>query len=136
MPVVVEVKSKADYANWVTEQKKKASAAVDDPAKQWTMADLMARGQQVYMANCAACHQPTGQGVPNAFPALAGSKVVQGPKEAQILLVLHGKPNTAMASFKQLSDTELAAVVTYTRNSWGNASGEAQPAEVQTARAK
>ena len=136
MPVVVEVKSKQDYAAWVAEQKKKASAAVDDPSKQWTMADLMARGQQVYMANCAACHQPTGQGVPNAFPALAGSKVVLGPKEAQILLVLHGKPNTAMASFKQLSDTELAAVVTYTRNSWGNAADAAQPAEVKTARAK
>jgi cytochrome c oxidase subunit II len=136
MPVVVEVKSKEAYATWIADQKKKASAAVDDPAKQWAMNDLMARGQQVYMANCAACHQPTGQGVPNAFPALAGSKVVLGPKEAQILLVLHGKPNTAMASFKQLSDTELAAVVTYTRNSWGNASGEAQPAEVKTARAK
>jgi len=136
MPVVVEVKSKPAYAAWVAEQKQKASAAVDDPNKQWAMADLMARGQQVYMANCAACHQPTGQGVPNAFPALAGSKVVLGPKEAQILLVLHGKPNTAMASFKQLSDTELAAVVTYTRNSWGNASGEAQPAEVKTARAQ
>ncbi len=82
MPVVVEVKSKQDYAAWVAAQKQKASAAADDPNKTWTMAELMARGQQVYMANCAACHQPTGQGVPNAFPALAGSKVVQGPKEA------------------------------------------------------
>jgi cytochrome c oxidase subunit II len=136
MPVVVEVKSKQDYAVWAAAQKQKASAAVDDPNKTWTMADLMARGQQVYMANCAACHQPTGVGVPNAFPALAGSKLVQGPKEAQILLVLHGKQGTAMASFKQLSDTEIAAVVTYTRNSWGNAAGEAQPAEIKTARSK
>jgi cytochrome c oxidase subunit 2 len=136
MPVVVEVKSKQDYAVWAAAQKQKATAAVDDPGKTWTMADLMARGQQVYMVNCAACHQPTGLGVPNAFPALAGSKVLQGPKEAQILLVLNGKPGTAMASFKQLSDTEIAAVVTYTRNSWGNAAGEAQPAEIKTARSK
>jgi cytochrome c oxidase subunit 2 len=136
MPVVVEVKSKQDYAVWAAAQKQKASATVDDPNKTWTMAELMARGQQIYMANCAACHQPTGLGVPNAFPALAGSKLVQGPKEAQILLVLHGKQGTAMASFKQLSDTEIAAVVTYTRNSWGNAAGEAQPAEIKTARSK
>jgi len=136
MPVVVEVKSKQDYAAWAAAQKQKSAAAADDPNKTWTTAELMARGQQVYVANCAACHQPTGQGVPNAFPALAGSKVVVGPKEAQILLVLHGKPGTAMASFKQLSDTDIAAVVTYTRNSWGNAVGDAQPAEVKTARSK
>ena len=136
MPVVVEVKSKQDYAAWAAAQKQKAAAAVDDPNKAWTMAELMSRGQQIYLANCAACHQPTGVGVPNAFPALAGSKMVQGPKEPQILLVLHGKQGTAMASFKQLSDTEIAAVVTYTRNSWGNAAGEAQPAEIKTARSK
>ena len=136
MPVVVEVKSKPDYAAWATAQKQKVAAAADDPTKTWTTAELMARGQQVYMANCAACHQMTGQGVPNAFPALAGSKMVLGPKEAQVLLVLHGKQGTAMASFKQLSDTDIAAVVTYTRNSWGNAAGDAQPVEVKTARSK
>ena len=136
MPVVVEVKSKQDYAAWAAAQKQKSQAAADDPNKTWTMAELIARGQQIYMANCAACHQPTGLGVPNAFPALAGSKLVQGPKEAQILLVLHGKQGTAMASFKQLSDIELAAVISYTRNSWGNAAGEVQPAEIKTARSK
>jgi cytochrome c oxidase subunit 2 len=136
MPVVVEVKSKQDYAAWVAAQKQKATAAVDDPNKAWTMADLMARGAQVYSANCAACHQATGQGVPPAFPPLAGSKVVQGAKEAQILLVLNGKQGTAMAPFKQLSDTDIAAVVTYTRNSWGNKADEAQPAEIKTARSK
>ena len=136
MPVVVEVKSKPDYAAWATAQKQKVAAAADDPTKTWTTAELMARGQQVYMANCAACHQMTGQGVPNAFPALAGSKMVLGPKEAQVLLVLHGKQGTAMASFKQLSDIDIAAVVTYTRNSWGNAAGDTQPAEVKTARSK
>ena len=136
MPVVVEVKSKPEYAAWMAAQKQKASAAADDPNKTWTMAELMSRGQAVYLANCAACHGPAGQGVPPAFPPLAGSKMVLGPKEAQMHLVLNGKPGTAMASFKQLSDVELAAVVTYTRNSFGNAAGEAQPAEIKTARSK
>ena len=136
MPVVVEVKSKPEYAAWMAAQKQKVSAAADDPNKTWTMAELMARGQAVYLANCAACHGPAGQGVPPAFPPLAGSKIVLGPKEAQMHLVLNGKPGTAMASFKQLSDVELAAVVTYTRNSFGNAAGEAQPAEIKTARSK
>jgi len=90
----------------------------------------------VYAANCVACHQATGKGVPPAFPALDGSKVVLGPKDAQIQTVLFGKPNTAMAAFgKQLSDTDLAAVITFTRNSWGNKTGEAvQPADVKALR--
>ena len=82
-----------------------------------------------------ACHQATGKGMPPAFPPLDGSKVVNGPKGAQLALVLHGKQGTAMASFARLSDTELASVVTYTRNSWGNKTGEAiQPADVKAAR--
>ena len=96
-------------AAWVAEQKKKASAAVDDPNKQWAMAGLMARGQQVYMANCAACHQPTGQGVPNAFPALAGLKVVLGPKEAQILLV---DPNAGVGNLRAFADAVMPAFAT------------------------
>ncbi|HEX4885738.1 MAG TPA: cytochrome c oxidase subunit II [Casimicrobiaceae bacterium] len=137
MPVVVEVVSKDDYAKWVAERKQKAAAAGDDPNKNWSMKELMARGADVYAQNCTACHQATGQGVPNAFPALAGSKVVTGPKAEQILVLLHGRQGTAMASFKQLSDTDLASVITYTRNSWGNATGDAlQPAEVKAARAK
>ncbi len=82
-----------------------------------------------------ACHQATGKGTPPTFPALDGSKVVTGPKAAQIALELKGKPNTAMASFAHLSDTDLAAVITHTRNSWGNKTGEAiQPAEIKAAR--
>ena len=135
MPIVVEVLSKEDYAKWAAQQKQKAAAAGDDPNRNWSLKELVARGEQVYAANCAACHQGTGKGVPNAFPALDGSKVATGPKAEQIALVLNGKPGTAMASFKQLSDTDLAAVITYTRNSWGNATGDAlQPAEVRTAR--
>ena len=87
------------------------------------------------MSNCAACHQANGKGVPGAFPALDGSPIVLGPPAAQIALVLNGKPNTAMASWKQLSNTDIAAVITYTRNAWSNHTGQAiQPAEVQAAR--
>ena len=135
MPVVVEVKSKEDYATWVAAQKAKVAAAADDPAKVWTEADLAAKGATVYAANCAACHQANGKGVPGAFPALDGSKIVTGPSPAQIALVLAGKPGTAMPSWKQLSNADIAAVITYTRNSWGNHSGEAvQPAQVVAAR--
>jgi cytochrome c oxidase subunit 2 len=135
MPIVVEVKSKDDYAKWLAEQKRKSVAASDDPNRIWTVKELVARGERLYVANCAACHQANGKGVPNAFPPLAGSKVVLGPKEAQILVVMQGRRGTAMPAFSQLSDTDLAAVVTYTRNSFGNATGEAlQPAEIKSAR--
>lgn len=147
MPIVVEAKTPEAYAAWVKErQAKSAPAAVpaaaaaatpvtEDPNKVWTMGELMASGEKVFAANCAACHQATGKGMPPTFPALDGSKVVNGAKPAQIALVLNGKPGTAMASFARLSDSELAAVVTYTRNSWGNKLGDAtQPAEIKAAR--
>jgi len=135
MPIVVEVKSKEDYAKWAGEQKQKVAAAADDPGKAWDVKDLVAAGEKVFAANCAACHQASGKGVPGAFPALDGSKVVNGPKAAQVALVLNGKPGTAMAAWKQLSDAEIAAVITYTRNSWGNRTGEAlQPSEIKAAR--
>ena len=135
MPIVVEVKSKDDYAKWAAEQKQQNAAAADDPAKVWDAKDLIASGEKVFAANCAACHQPTGKGVPGAFPALDGSKVVLGPPADQIHLVLNGKPGTAMASFKGLSNADLASVITYTRNAWGNKTGQAiQPAQIQAAR--
>ena len=135
MPIVVEVVSGEKYAAWVGEQKKKLAALADDPNKTWDLASLKERGEKVYQANCVACHQPTGVGMPPTFPALSGSKVVNGPKDAQIQLVLGGKQGTAMASFKQLSDVELAAVITYTRNSWANHTGEAVlPADIKAAR--
>jgi cytochrome c oxidase subunit II len=137
MPVVVEVKSKDDYAAWVTAQKQKVAAAGEDPNKVWTEADLAARGEKIYAANCVACHQATGKGVPGAFPALDGSKIVNGPAEAQVALVLNGKAGTTMPAWKQLSNTDIAAVITYTRNAWGNHSGEAvQPATILAARGK
>jgi len=136
MPVVVEVLPADKYSAWVNDQKKKMAAQADDPNKIWTLEELKARGEKVYAANCVACHQASGQGVKGTFPALDGSNVVTGPKAGHIDRVLNGKPGTAMAAFgKQLSDTEIAAVVTYERNSWGNKTGEAiQPAEVKSQR--
>jgi cytochrome c oxidase subunit 2 len=141
MPIVVEVKSEQDYAAWVGDQKKKLASAGDDVNKTWDIKDLTARGEKVYTANCAACHQPTGKGLPPAFPPLDGSKVATDPKLAHISTVLNGvtrdgKP-TAMVAWKgTLSDVDIASVVTYERNSWGNHTGEAiQPAEVASAKA-
>jgi cytochrome c oxidase subunit 2 len=134
MPIVVEIKSKEDYAKWAGDQKQKSAAAADDPNKTWTEAELMAKGATVYAANCAACHQPNGKGMPPAFPPLEGSKIVAGPPQDQIHLVLNGKPGTAMPPWKQLSDADIASVITYTRNSWGNKSGDVMPAAVKAAR--
>jgi len=134
MPIVVEVKSKDDYAKWLAEQKQKLAAAADDPNKNWTEQELVAKGAAVYAANCAACHQATGKGVPGAFPALDGSKIVNGPPQDQIHLVLNGKPGTAMPAWKGLSDVDIASVITYTRNSWGNKSGDVMPATIKAAR--
>ena len=136
MPIVVRVVTPEEYTAWVAERKKALAAAADDPAKQWTLEELKVRGEKVYAANCVACHQASGKGTPPAFPPLDGSKVVTGPKDKQADIVLNGKPNTAMAAFgKQLSDVELAAVITFTRNSWGNKAGDlVQPAEIKAMR--
>ena len=135
MPIVVNVVSEADYAKWVAEKKKSMAANADDPNKTWTATELAARGEKVYAANCVACHQANGAGVPGAFPALAGSAVVNGPQDGQIGILLNGK--NAMPAWKStLSDTEIAAVITYTRNSFGNKAEDniVQPAEVLAAR--
>jgi cytochrome c oxidase subunit 2 len=140
MPIVVEVKDEAGYQAWADGRKKEMLAKADDPDKEWAQSELVARGERVYAANCVACHQATGKGVPPAFPPLDGAQKVLGPRADQIDVLLHGvvkdgKP-TAMASFKQLSDTEIAAVITYTRNSWSNKAQEGivQPREVREAR--
>jgi cytochrome c oxidase subunit 2 len=133
MPIVVRVVSEPEYAKWVDDKKKLMAAAADDPNKTWTLDEIKVRGEKVYAANCAVCHQPTGKGG-GAFPALDGSKVVNGPKAGQMHILLEGKGG--MPSWKQLSDTELAAVMTYTRNSWSNKTGEViQPADFSQARA-
>jgi cytochrome c oxidase subunit 2 len=136
MPIVVRVVSADDYTKWVGDKKQALAAAADDPNKKWDANELAARGEKVYSANCVACHQPAGQGSPQVkAPALAGSKFVTGPEEGPIDTVLNGRPNTAMQAFsRQLSDTEIAAVITYARNSWGNKASEVQPAEVKARR--
>ncbi len=88
----------------------------------------------MYAANCVACHQANGKGVPGAFPALEGSKIVNGPADGQIQIVLNGKPGTAMPAWKPLSDTDIAAVITYTRNSFGNHAGDVMPPMVKAER--
>jgi cytochrome c oxidase subunit 2 len=136
MPIVVEVKSQEDFVKWAAAKKQEMMAQADDATKEWSLADLSERGHKVFTANCAACHQATGKGVPGAFPALDGSKVVLGKSDDQIALLLKGKQGTAMASFKQLSDVELAAVATYTRNAWSNKAEDniVQPKEFTEAR--
>jgi cytochrome c oxidase subunit 2 len=132
MPIVVRVVSQDDYTKWVAQQQKQKTAQADDPNKKWDQQELAARGEKVYAANCVACHQTNGRGAPPAFPPLAGSKIVNGPKEGHIDIVLNGKANTAMQPFgKQLSDTDIAAVISYERNSFGNKAGIVQPAEVR-----
>ena len=136
MPIVVRVVTQDEYTKWVGDKMKLVAAAADDPKKQYAMDELKKRGEQVYAKNCVVCHQATGKGMPPAFPPLDGAKIVLGPKDEQINVVLNGRPKTAMAAFGgQLNDVELAAVITFTRNNWGNKTGEAiQPAEVRALR--
>lgn len=132
MPIEVHVVSAEKYSAWVAEQQKKMAATADDPTRTYTREELTARGEKVYAANCAACHQPDGKGAPPAFPPLDGSKVVLGAAQEQIGVVVNGRAGTAMPAFgKQLSPVEIAAVVTFTRNAWSNRTGQAvQPADV------
>ena len=142
MPIVVRVVSDEDYTAWVNTKQKEMAALADDPNKVWTIDELKTKGEQVYAANCVACHQANGKGVPNAFAPLDGSEIVNGPKHPQIDVLLNGQDTpryaSAMPGWKQLSDTEIAAVITYTRNTWSNKAAEniVQPAEVMAARSK
>ena len=135
MPIVVRVVSDEDYSKWVEEKKKEMAALADDPSKVYTLAEQMDRGAKVYAANCAACHQPNGKGA-GSFPALDGSKVVLGPKEANFQIMLNGKG--AMPKWGGvISDGDIAAVITYTRNAWGNKTGDVyQTPDLMAARTK
>ena len=135
MPIHVKVLSAADYAAWVDTEKKKQAAKADDPATGWALDDLSQRGEKVYAANCAACHQANGKGA-GAIKAVDGSSIVlDADKSKQIAVMLNGQNNGAMPAWKQLSDTEIAAVITYTKNNWSNKTGQiVQPAEVLAAR--
>ncbi len=144
MPVVVRAVPEPEYAAWI-EKKKGEQAAAAGADKTWSKDELVARGKEVYEAQCAVCHQPDGKGMPPAFPALTGSKIVTGPllspegkliKDSHVDRVLHGKEGTAMQAFAStLNDVELAAVITYERNSLGNQKGDLiQPAQIKALR--
>jgi len=146
MPVVVEVKSKDDYAKWLAEQKQKLGATAQDANKVWDVKDLVAHGEQVFNANCAACHQANGTGnTALGAPALVGDKTVLGPEQHQIDVVLNGQTNGVvqkaptggkMPSWAHLSDVDVASVITYTRNAWGNKAEQnvVQPSAVKSDR--
>jgi cytochrome c oxidase subunit 2 len=131
MPIHVRVLSQDAYAKWVGEKQAALKAAADDPAKEWQLADLIARGEKIYSGNCAVCHKPEGTGA-GPIKALVGSPtVLDADKNKQIAVLLNGQNNGAMPPWKQLSDTEIAAVITYTKNSWTNKTGQiVQPKDV------
>ncbi len=135
MPIHVKVLSAEDYSKWVDGEMKKMAAKADDPNKVWALEDLAKRGEKVYAANCVACHQTTGKGA-GPIKALDGSAVVlNADKLKQIAILLNGQANGAMPAWKQLSDTDIAAVITYTKNNWSNKTGQlVQPAEIKAAR--
>jgi len=132
MPIVVKVVSDGEYASWVGEQKQAAAASAASADKTWSKADLMKRGQEVYNASCAACHQANGQGIPGVFPGIAGGKIATGPVDGHIDMVVKGKPGTAMQAFgAQLNAADIAAVVTFERNAFGNNTGDVvQPSQI------
>ena len=136
MPIVVDVVSEEDYAVWVSGQLDKASAAAESSNKTWTKAELMDHGKTVYNTNCVACHQANGAGIPNVFPGLVGSAIALGDIAKHIDVVVNGVSGTAMQAFgPQLNDADIAALVTYERNAWGNNVGDmAQPADTKAAR--
>ena len=135
MPIHVKVLSAADYSAWVATEQKKMAAKQDDPSKVWNLADLSKRGEKVYAANCAACHQPNGKGAGPIKPLDGAAVVLDADKNKQIKVLLNGQNNLTMPSWKQLSDTDIAAVITYTKNNWSNKTGQlVQPADVKAAR--
>lgn len=136
MPVVVIAKTPEEYQQWVAEQKGAQETTAASADQNVSKQDLMTKGAEVYAANCVACHQANGEGMPPVFPALAGSQVVNGPVDGHIDVVMNGKQGTAMQGFaNQLSDLELAAVITYKRNSWGNNVGDlVQPTAIKALR--
>jgi len=135
MPIHVKVLSAEDYSKWVDGKKKEIAAKADDPTKVWALDALAARGEKVYNANCAICHRPDGKGT-GPIKAIDGAAVVNdADKVKQVMVLLNGQNNGAMPAWKGLSDTEIAAVVTFTKNNWSNKTGQiVQPADVVAAR--
>jgi len=122
MPVVVKVVEKDEYNDWVLAKKEEAIKLAELTEKEWSLAELSERGEGVYQKNCVACHQMSGEGLPPIFPALAGSDIVMFDKNRNVEILMEGVQGAAMQSFaNQLSEVDMAAVITYTRQAWGNA---------------
>ena len=137
MPIVVEAVTQPEYEQWLAAKRAEAEAAAASADQEWSMQDLLARGETVYQANCAACHGPTGAGIPGAFPAMTGSPIATNPDPAEhIDILLNGRAGTAMAAYReQLNDVDIAAVITYERNALGNSVGDTvQPSAIKNAR--
>jgi cytochrome c oxidase subunit 2 len=144
MPIVVKAVAEADFKKWVASKTKQSEEQAATPAPDASKDDLMKKGKVVYDRSCAVCHKPDGSGMPPAFPALKGGEITTGPVKGHVDIVLNGKTGTAMQAFKdQLSNDELAAVITYERNAWGNddqdkygkqAGGLVQSAEIAKAK--
>lgn len=137
MPIHVKVVSAEDYSAWVGGEKKKMAAKADDPTKIWTLDDISKRGEKVYATNCAACHQANGKGGGPIKPLDGAAVVLDTDMNKQIHVLLNGQNNGAMPSWKQLSDTDIAAVISYTKNNWSNKTGQlVQPADILAQRGK
>ena len=121
MPIVVKVVEQDEYDEWVFNKRQEAIKLAELTTKDWSTAELMERGQTVYEVNCVACHQTEGQGISGIFPALAGSEIALYEKDRHIEILMEGVQGAAMNSFDYLSEVELAAVITYSRQAWGNA---------------
>lgn len=136
MPIVVKAVTESEYSQWIADKKAKAAAVAASADKEWSMQDLLVKGETVYQANCAACHGPTGAGIPGVFPAMTNSPVATGDIAEHVNVVMNGRSSTAMAAYKgQLSDVDLAAVITFERNSFGNNMGDTvQPSAIKKAR--
>ena len=121
MPIVVKVVEQNEYDEWVNVKREEAIKLAELTTKEWTTQELVSRGQSVYEVNCVACHQTNGQGISGIFPALAGSDIVLNNKDKNIEILMEGVQGAAMNSFSYLSEVEIASVITYTRQTWGNA---------------
>ncbi|MCG8610139.1 MAG: c-type cytochrome, partial [Pseudomonadales bacterium] len=138
MPIVVKAVTEPEYQSWLGAKQEKARLELAAANKVWSMEELMEKGEKVYNTMCAACHQQNGAGIPPAFPALKGSAIALGPVNKHIEMVVNGVSGTAMQAFgAQLSDVDLAAVITYERNAWGNNKGDlVLPKDIAAAKSK
>ena len=136
MPIVVRAVAEEEYVAWVGDRRAEQEMVARAAERDWSEEELMARGREVYLTACAACHQADGAGQPPTFPAITGSPIATGPLDAHLDRVMNGKPGTAMAAFAgQLSDVDLAAVLTFQRNALGNSTGDVvQPSAIRAAR--